>query len=411
MRTWIKDPLAIFAEGAERGLVVEDGRIAEVGRQGRRAGGAGRRRFRRLAPRRAARPRQHASPFLPDADARPPGGDQPGAVSLADGALSDLGAAEAAPPAPRRAPRPDRIAAVGLHDGGGPSLSLPAGASRTPSTSRSRRRARSGMRMTVTRGSMNRSQKDGGLPPDSVVQDEDAILADSERVLKLFHDPEPGALIRIALAPCSPFSIDKRLMGETRGARRALRLPAAHPSLRDEGRGALLPGDVRRAAGRPPGGDRLDVEADVARARHSFQRRGDRPAGARRRRRLPLRGLQHGARLRDLPDLRARGGGRAGRARRRRLGLQRFLQHDGGGAPRADDRPAALRRCRRSRISTCCAGRPKARRAASGATTSAASRRACRPIWRCSRSTSRVSAARTIRSPRSCCAARTAPTG
>ena len=72
-----------------------------------------------------------------------------------------------------------------------------------------------GVRMTITRGSMNLSQKDGGLPPDSVVQDPDAILADSERVLKLFHDPKPGAHIRVALAPCSPFSIDKRLMIET----------------------------------------------------------------------------------------------------------------------------------------------------------------------------------------------------
>ena len=72
-----------------------------------------------------------------------------------------------------------------------------------------------GVRMTITRGSMNLSQKDGGLPPDSVVQDADAILADSERVLKLFHDPRPGAHIRVALAPCSPFTIDKRLMTET----------------------------------------------------------------------------------------------------------------------------------------------------------------------------------------------------
>jgi 8-oxoguanine deaminase len=72
-----------------------------------------------------------------------------------------------------------------------------------------------GLRMTVTRGSMNRSLKDGGLPPDSVVQDEETILADSERVLKLFHDPKPGAQIQIALAPCSPFSINKRLMSES----------------------------------------------------------------------------------------------------------------------------------------------------------------------------------------------------
>src|ERR1700722_9995975 len=72
-----------------------------------------------------------------------------------------------------------------------------------------------GIRMTVSRGSMNLSEKDGGLPPDSVVQDEETILADSERVLKLFHDPGPGAQIRIALAPCSPFSVDKKLMSDT----------------------------------------------------------------------------------------------------------------------------------------------------------------------------------------------------
>src|SRR5260370_14568505 len=74
---------------------------------------------------------------------------------------------------------------------------------------------RLGMRMTVTRGSMNLSVKDGGLPPDSVVQDEETILADSERVLKLFHDPAPGAQIRVALAPCSPFSISKDLMSDS----------------------------------------------------------------------------------------------------------------------------------------------------------------------------------------------------
>jgi len=73
----------------------------------------------------------------------------------------------------------------------------------------------SGVRMTVSRGSMNRSVKDGGLPPDSVVQDEDTIVADSERVLKLFHDPRPGARIRVALAPCSPFSVSKQLMVES----------------------------------------------------------------------------------------------------------------------------------------------------------------------------------------------------
>ncbi len=69
-----------------------------------------------------------------------------------------------------------------------------------------------GLRATLTRGSMNLSEEEGGLPPKSVVQDADAILADSERVIAAWHDPAPGAAIRIALAPCSPFSVTKEIM-------------------------------------------------------------------------------------------------------------------------------------------------------------------------------------------------------
>jgi cytosine/adenosine deaminase-related metal-dependent hydrolase len=72
-----------------------------------------------------------------------------------------------------------------------------------------------GMRFHPTRGSMSRSQKDGGLPPDSVVQQDDEILSDSERLVRLHHDPEPGAMVRIALAPCSPFSVTPELMRAT----------------------------------------------------------------------------------------------------------------------------------------------------------------------------------------------------
>jgi 8-oxoguanine deaminase len=71
---------------------------------------------------------------------------------------------------------------------------------------------RLGMRMTVTRGSMNLSEKDGGLPPDSVVQDEDEILADCERVIGMYHERGDGAMTQIALAPCSPFSVTRSLM-------------------------------------------------------------------------------------------------------------------------------------------------------------------------------------------------------
>lgn len=74
-----------------------------------------------------------------------------------------------------------------------------------------------GLRMTMTRGSMNLSLKDGGLPPDSVVQDEDTILSDSERVLSRYHDPAEGSMLQVALAPCSPFSVTPSLMRASAG--------------------------------------------------------------------------------------------------------------------------------------------------------------------------------------------------
>jgi 8-oxoguanine deaminase len=74
---------------------------------------------------------------------------------------------------------------------------------------------RLGLRVLLTRGSMNLSQRDGGLPPDSVVQDEDAILADSERVVARYHEAGQGAMVQIALAPCSPFSVTTSLMRST----------------------------------------------------------------------------------------------------------------------------------------------------------------------------------------------------
>lgn len=72
-----------------------------------------------------------------------------------------------------------------------------------------------GIRFHCSRGSMSVGESDGGLPPDSVVENEDAILADTRRVIETYHDPEPFAMTRIVVAPCSPFSVSPSLMRES----------------------------------------------------------------------------------------------------------------------------------------------------------------------------------------------------
>jgi len=78
-----------------------------------------------------------------------------------------------------------------------------------------------GVRFHASRGSMSVGESKGGLPPDRIVEDEDAILLDSRRVIEAYHDPEPGAMIRIVLAPCSPFSVSPALMRESVALARA----------------------------------------------------------------------------------------------------------------------------------------------------------------------------------------------
>ena len=71
-----------------------------------------------------------------------------------------------------------------------------------------------GLRFHPTRGAMSIGESDGGLPPDSLVEPEAAILEDCIRVVDAFHDPSPGAMVRVGLAPCSPFSVSRDLMRE-----------------------------------------------------------------------------------------------------------------------------------------------------------------------------------------------------
>ena len=213
MRTWIKDPLAIFADGAERGLVVEGTRIAELV-----ARGATPERIHATfdASRHVVLPglvNTHHHFYQTLTRAHPSAINKPLFAWLTS--LYPIWARLK----PRQLRLATRLALTELMLSGCTTAAdhhylYPAGLENAVDIEVEEARAL-GMRMTVSRGSMNLSEKDGGLPPDSVVQDEETILTDSERVLKLFHDPKQGAQIRIALAPCSPFSISKDLMSES----------------------------------------------------------------------------------------------------------------------------------------------------------------------------------------------------
>ncbi len=77
-----------------------------------------------------------------------------------------------------------------------------------------------GLRIQASRGSMSLGESKGGLPPDSVVENEDSILKDSQRLIQKYHDPKPGAKVQIVLAPCSPFSVTGELMKQSAGLAR-----------------------------------------------------------------------------------------------------------------------------------------------------------------------------------------------
>ncbi|HEY57023.1 MAG TPA: 8-oxoguanine deaminase [Anaerolineae bacterium] len=78
-----------------------------------------------------------------------------------------------------------------------------------------------GLRLHASRGSMSLGESQGGLPPDSVVEDEAHILRDSQRLIERYHDPSPGSTLQIVLAPCSPFSVTGDLMRQSARLARA----------------------------------------------------------------------------------------------------------------------------------------------------------------------------------------------
>jgi 8-oxoguanine deaminase len=218
---WIKDPLAIFAEGAERGVVLRGGRIAELVPAGRAPATPNVRTF--DAGEHVVLPglintHHHfyqtltrAVPAALDRELFPwLGALYPIWARLTPEAL-DLGMtlamAELMLSGCTTTTDHHYVFPKGVEDG----IDIEVKAAR-----------RLGMRVLLTRGSMNLSQRDGGLPPDSVVQDQDTILADSERVVARYHDAGPDAMVQIALAPCSPFSVTTSLMRSTADLARRL---------------------------------------------------------------------------------------------------------------------------------------------------------------------------------------------
>jgi 8-oxoguanine deaminase len=94
--------------------------------------------------------------------------------------------------------------------------------------------AETGLRFHASRGSMSVGQSQGGLPPDSVVEDEASILRDSQRVIETFHDAEEFSMLRIVLAPCSPFSVSTDLMRESARLARSHRGVRLHTHLAED---------------------------------------------------------------------------------------------------------------------------------------------------------------------------------
>jgi 8-oxoguanine deaminase len=233
---WIKDPLAILAEGAERGIVVKNGRIVELVPKGGQPSIAAAffeagdhvvvpglinthhhfyQTLTRAVP--AALDRE-LFPWLEAlypiwARLTPDALDAAASVAMAELLLSGC----------TTTTDHHYVFPEGLEQG----IDIEVAVAK-----------RLGIRVVLTRGSMNRSQRDGGLPPDSVVQDEDTILADSQRLVERHHEAGEGAMTQIALAPCSPFSVTTSLMRKTAelAARLGVRLHTHLAETEDENR-------------------------------------------------------------------------------------------------------------------------------------------------------------------------------
>jgi 8-oxoguanine deaminase len=214
MRLWIKDPLAMLAPEAERGIVVEESRIVECVARGQtpiEPWGATFDASRHVVLPGLVNAHHHFYQTLTRAHPAGFGKDLiPWLVAMERvwGRMTPEALAVAIRTALVELLLSGCTTAADHHNLFPPGLERALDIEVDEAT-------RLGIRMTVTRGSMGISEKDGGLQPDSIVQDSDAILEDSERTLAAFHDRARGAMIRVALAPCSPLAVPQRVLAES----------------------------------------------------------------------------------------------------------------------------------------------------------------------------------------------------
>jgi len=128
-----------------------------------------------------------------------------------------------------------------------------------------------GVRFVVSRGSMSLGQSKGGLPPDDCVETEEAILRDCVRVIERYHDPAPGSMLQLVLAPCSPFSVTAELMRESAKMARHYGVRLHTICARPWTRSATPLAAQGAAAGRLHGIARLGRQGRLVRARHPRQ--------------------------------------------------------------------------------------------------------------------------------------------
>ncbi len=215
MRVWIKNPIAILADGAEGGVVVEDSKIVELVGLGEEPAQPCDQTF--DASEHVVLPgliNTHHHMFQTLTRAHPAAINKELFPWLK--ALYPIWAKNVKPEAFRLA---TRLALTELLMSGCTTVSdhhyLYPGGLENAMDIQAEEAGRLGIRMTLNRGSMSLSEKDGGLPPDSIVQDDDEILTDCERVLSKYHDRSEGSMLQVALAPCAPFTVTKHLMRET----------------------------------------------------------------------------------------------------------------------------------------------------------------------------------------------------